>query len=78
MASHYKVETSGKLSEKNGLKGVQLVQFECPSTQRTLSHSFMELGDFPFPTISPQASWVQVKGETDGKLFEENGLKGPG
>ena len=56
LASQYKDEADRKLPEQNGLKGLQMVQFEFPR-QSDSSVSFNSvIGLFPFLTISPVGS----------------------
>ena len=48
-----KVKELGKFQNKIGLKGCKWSSLNTPGTEIPLSHLFLELGEFPFLTISP-------------------------
>ena len=48
-----KVKKMETFQDKNGLMGCKWSSLNAPSTENPLSHSLLELGDFPFPIIGP-------------------------
>ena len=64
MASQYEGEKKGKLSEQNGLKRLQMVQFECPRhSNPTLSFNFETCRMTPFLllAVSGNKKWAPIK-----------------
>ena len=68
-----KVKQIEIFQNKMSLKGCKWSSLNAPGTQIPLSHSFLELGEFPFLSISPL--WDQCKGETYRNFPERSGLK---
>ena len=52
MVPQYESATNGKLPEQNGLKGLQMVQFECPRHPNPSVSFSSEVALFPFLSIS--------------------------
>ena len=48
-----KVEKLEKLWNKSGLTGCKWSCLNAPVTENPLSHSVLELGEFPYPIIGP-------------------------
>ena len=48
-----KVKKMENFQDKKGWMGCKWSSLNAPSTENPLSHSLLELGDFPFPIIGP-------------------------
>ena len=48
-----KVKMMENLQSKSGLKGCKWPSLNAQGTENSLSHSLLELGEFPFPIIGP-------------------------
>ena len=53
MGTSMKVKNFEKSKNKRGLKGCKWSTLNAPSAENPLTHPFLELGDFLFPTTDP-------------------------
>ena len=75
----YESEKFGKFSEQKGLKGMQMVQFECPGhSNPSVSFSFevCKMALFHYWLSGVIRNGPQYESEKFGKFQEQNGLKG--
>ena len=78
MVPQYESAKNGKFPEQNGLKGMQMVQFECPRhSNPSVSFSFevCKMALFHYWLSGVIRNGPQYESEKFGKFQEQKGLK---
>ena len=69
-----KMKKLENFQNKRGLKGCNWSSLDAPGTETPQSHPYWELGELPFPTISPRGEvWRKLEGGGHFAEDESNG-----